>query len=503
MALTQPTILNNAGFYVKRDPLATASDFELELLSDEQKGMVESALLGENILMHGPAGTGKSVTLKRLIYVLQRRHHRFAITAFTGSAAININGTTIHSFFKGLGLMKEDAETLFKKMKRKPDLMNKVIQLQTLVIDEISMVSSTFFDKIDKLFRLATKIDRPFGGKQIILSGDFYQLPPMEKAKDGAQFAFESKVWKEMQLKTIEMKSVFRQVQGEFIDILHKMRVGELDIGDMSTLCKRVNAKIGTNDIIPTSLFSTNANADSVNCEQLEKLPGLAVTFMAKCTVNPKPGISEHDTKELFRSSMDIRKYCPAPEELKLKVGAQVMLRRNLDLAGGLANGSRGFVVDFENMTQNPIVKFVNGKQRVIDPFEFEFDYVHGKIVVKQLPLMLAWAMTIHKSQGSSLDLVSISTHNMFVDGQAYVAFSRARTLEGLSLRDFDPRAVRVSEKVKAAFPVVLVKSVSPKKAPVLSPKKAVVSPKRVAPVEDAPSSLKRQKLRRSSRFVK
>jgi ATP-dependent DNA helicase PIF1 len=450
------SFVNNQGFWVTKDNNNQPSHQDLQFLSDEQKDVLQQVSSGSNVLMHGPAGTGKSAAINRLMTMLNERKIRYALTAFTGAAAVNVGGQTIHSLFKGLGLMKDDTKVLFKKLKRQSTVMNHLKHLQVLIIDEISMVSSMFFDKIDQLFRLVTTKDLPFGGKQLILSGDFYQLPPIEQSPSGAQFAFESDVWDHLHIKTVTMKKVFRQVENAFIDVLNAVRVGVMDVSVMAVLCKRVDAVIGKDsDIVPTSLFATNRNADTINVEELKKIDEIGRVYDGKCTVTPNQNTSEVNAKDLYKMSMDIRKHCPAPETITLKIGAQVMLRRNLDLSCGLANGSRGIVVAMDASTNfMPRVKFLNGSSRIINPFPFEYKYPHGMIVMTQIPLILAWAMTIHKSQGCTLDLVSISTKNIFQDGQAYVALSRVRSLGGLSLRDFDPRVIKANLKVKERFPV-------------------------------------------------
>jgi ATP-dependent DNA helicase PIF1 len=432
----------------------TVDKSELTELDEDQQLVVESVISGKNVLMHGPAGTGKSVTLKKIIYLLRQRQRTCALTAFTGGASINIGGSTIHSLFQGLGLMKEDIPRLIKKLKRLPVVLARLRSIDVLVIDEISMISMVFFDKIDALLRFVLgRKDIPFGGIQLFLAGDFFQLPPMEKSDDGEIFAFESKVWEELKLTQIELTIVHRQTDPEFVRILHEMRRGKLGLDGMCALCERVNKEIGDGIIVPTSLFATNKEADTENNKELLKLNGEQMVYEARCVVSTKPNIKEHDLKEIYRTSMQVTKHCAAPEILNLRPGAQVMLRINMDLENGLANGSRGYVRSYSE-DGFPIVQFINGKIRTIIPYNFLYKYPQGTITVTQVPLLLAWAMTIHKCEGSTLDLVSISTNSIFLPGQAYVAFSRVRTLEGLTLRDFNPRAIKADDKVKKTFPV-------------------------------------------------
>jgi ATP-dependent DNA helicase PIF1 len=352
-------------------------------------------------------------------------------------------------------LMKDTSEKLFKKMKRLPELMNRIRYMQVLIIDEISMVSAGFLDKIDYLIRACTKIDEPFGGKQIFFSGDFYQLEPVERGEKGKHFAFQSDVWPEIKLSVVEMSTIYRQTDREFVDILQKMRVGCLDVDSIYSLIKRVNVKLHSEDgVTPTSIFAHNKDANTVNNEEIMKLDAKTERiFESKCIVNPKNGITETDMKELYRHSMQVRTHSVAPDDLKLRIGAQVMLRYNMNIQSQLVNGSRGVVMNYTRDGRGVIVAFLNGRVCKIVPHDFITEMKTGTITFTQLPLILAWAMTVHKSQGSTMDLLKLSTSKIRSHGQAYVAFSRCRSMESISLIDFDPRCIYVDPAVLAAFP--------------------------------------------------
>jgi ATP-dependent DNA helicase PIF1 len=448
---------STGGFVVYRDPRLTPSDEDLASLSEEQQRVVKDVLLQKNVLMHGRAGTGKSMTLERIMRVLSSYDKVCVLTAFTGAAAINIGGMTIHSFFKGMGLMNDDIEALKRKLKRNAFLKSKIRGLDVFIIDEISMVSATFFDKLDRLFRYATGIDSAFGGKQLLCSGDFFQLPPIERNALGAVYAFEAEVWDQLHINVIEFECVFRQQDPLFVKLLDRVRIGELDITGMKILLTRLNAEIACDGIIPSSLFARNDDANNVNLRELRRLESDEFIFESSCVVQPLKTACDTDVKELYRLSIDIRKHAPVPDTLHLRKGAQVMLRWNMDLSKGLANGSRGVVIGFQGEHDTPVVQFMNGVYKTIYKHNFEYKYKTGTITFTQIPLLLAWAMTIHKSLGATMDLVAISMRNISTPGQAYVALSRVRSLEGLSLLDFNPMCVKADTRVLSAFPPPLM----------------------------------------------
>jgi ATP-dependent DNA helicase PIF1 len=445
------SVLNASGFFVFRDETQSIENTPFaDGLDNTQIEVIDNVLRGQNILIHGPAGVGKSFVITKLMETLQSMDVVTSLWAFTGAAAIHVGGTTIHSFFKGLGLMKEEPAKLYRKFKRQGvRSILRVKAVRVLIIDEISMVSTIFFDKLDQLLRLICQVDIPFGGKQLVICGDFYQLPPIETRSDGAVFVFESDVWSQLNIQTITLSKVYRQMDTEFVEILHKIRVGKVDVDVIGKLIERVDANISNGEIVPTSLFATNQDADEVNIAELLKLEGVTNEFKSECMVTPNLNLNEHELKDLYRTAQDVQKHNVTPTVLQLRPGAQVMLRWNMNIPEGLANGSRGYIMGYKRDSGFPIVQFNNGNIRTITPHTFEYKYTSGSVSIRQIPLILAWAMTVHKSQGCSLDLVQISMKSIFTPGQAYVALSRARTLEGLSLRDFDPRAIQAHKKVQ------------------------------------------------------
>lgn len=454
--------MNDFGFIVKerkRSSYRPADrDDDLRRYGEKQREFIDSVLDGKNTLMHGPAGTGKSAATKKLVSMLTARGIKHALCAPTGAAAVRIEGRTIHSLFSGLGLMKDEPERLATELRRHhPHTLNRLQHnIDIIVIDEISMVSSTFFDKIDKLFRIIlNKPNTPFGGKQMVMSGDFYQLPPIETDDEGRRFVFESAVWKSLNLSVVNMTYVYRQSASKFSGILARMRVGRLNIEDLSILLDRVGVdnRPNAHGITTTNLFSTNKDTDTFNETELAKLDGDVHVHHADCEVVPYRNRHESAVKDLYRVAKDIRKHHGTPTILRTKVGAQVMLRTNMDIDVELFNGARGVITGFNNATGFPIVRFLSGIQRMISPVLFDIDHPDGVIHIRQIPLSLAWATTVHKSQGCTVDAVRIDTKHMFAEGQAYVAFSRVKSIDGLLLVNFDPKVVRVNAKVLAMFP--------------------------------------------------
>ena len=450
------------GFFTRTDPKHTIDEEDLADLTSDQRRVVQNVLSLGNTLMHGPAGTGKSMTLKRLVNVLTDRSIRYALTAMTGAAAVGIGGGTVHAFFKGCGLMTGTPTELARKLNKNILTRTRIRDLQVFIVDEISMMDGKFMDLIDEIFQIMRKNTEPFGGVAVLFCGDFYQLPPVSAGDGGGQFAFESQCWPKLHLTTVELGHVFRQDSDEFISILQRVRVGKQTLEDLSVLqlCTKtdlVDSEL-PNEITPTSLFATNGGADAVNTRELKSLvnenKASLRTFEATVSVVEMKTISEEGTKELFRSALNVAKHAPCPQTLELCLNAQVMLRTNLDIKGGLANGSRGVVMGFNRNSGFPQVMFVNGSCRTILPHEYIHKYPGGDVVFAQVPLILAWAMTIHKSQGATLDAASLDFKGIRTDGQAYVALSRLRSMKYLNIKNFNPRVIKANTKVCEQFPV-------------------------------------------------
>ena len=405
-------------------------------LNTKQKEFFKHLFKGENIFLTGAGGTGKSHCVKLFFEFAQKKGIFIGRAALTGVAAINIGGVTIHSW-GGLGLADEDVSSIIRKAFRNKPAVNRIQGSGVVFIDEISMASAELLEKIDKVFKAVRYSPKPFGGLQVVCSGDFLQLPPVQKGYGKKiEFAFQSSSWDEGNFKIIELTKLVRQDENsEFAKLLQKIRFGYNE--DLSLLVSRVGAKLDT-DLEPVKIFCKNINIDRYNLEKYNNIQEQEVIFYAKDT-------GESKCSEFFD------KNCPAPKILKLKKGTQVMLLVNLDVQGGLVNGSIGVVEGFSSL--GPIVRFSNGEKTVVDSNKWEFKEqsqdLAGQMRYRtianrsQIPLKLAWALSVHKTQGATLDFAHLDLSDAFEYGQGYVGISRARTLEGLSLTDFSPDRIK------------------------------------------------------------
>jgi ATP-dependent DNA helicase PIF1 len=290
--------------------------------------------------------------------------------------------------------------------------------MELLIIDEVSMLSIELFEKLERMARELRNNCVRFGGIQLIFSGDFLQLPTV----GSDNFCFESKLWKICIDEVIELHTIMRQTDGQFIRVLNKVRMGEIDDECYDILKSREISYPSDNLIIPTMLYSTNAKVDSLNMEYYNQLSGEEFKYTADYTWHKRCD------KEIVQNSIRL------PAEISLKIGSQVMFLVN---EMPLVNGSRGVVTKF--IEGYPEVLFANGYVQIITPHTL--DHMIGDDIVmsyKQLPLRLAWAISIHKSQGCTLDVICVDMHNVFEYGQFYVALSRAKTLDGLYIRNLD-----------------------------------------------------------------
>ena len=395
---------------------------------------------GKSVFFTGPAGSGKTALLNYMIEALKNKpnikEENIYITASTGIAAINIGGTTLHSYV-GTGIVDENSirGNVLKKVIKNPKSKDKILTTKILIIDEVSMVQKFYFDLIDFIIRNIKKNDNPFGDIQVIITGDFYQLPPITKNNNDnnnnnnnineKEYVFESNVW--FQLfpgKQYELSHIYRQDNDDqFKKCLSAIRNSTYDSPIkkkyINLLKSRINIKLKLkNGEEPTLLRSRNIEVDDINNKKLKAIDEDKIIFKAI-------------DKGIFKS---VLKDCMASEVLKLKKGAQVMLIKNLDVERKLVNGSKGIIDRFENGL--PIVKFYNIN------IEKQIDYnvwtvMSGDIKLAertQIPLKLAYAFTIHKSQGMQIDKINISLNNIFERGQAYVALSRCISLNGITI---------------------------------------------------------------------
>lgn len=405
-------------------------------LSETQKSVVDSIENGDNVFITGAAGVGKSYLLNFLKEKFKNKS--IHITATTGIAAVNVGGVTLHSW---ANLGKEDIPVveIAKKILSASSIYTrrKIVNTQILAIDEVSMLSKETFENLDLLLKLVRCNEKPFGGIQLLLFGDFFQLPPV----NSENFCFESDVWQEANIKTFILKKIFRQTNDGFINLLNDIRHGFLSEDDE----KMLKTRIGIMDksvIKPTILSTHNMLVEKINFEKLNNISSREVSYVAKFT-------GEQSKIDLLKRN------CIAKELLTLKIGSQVMMLKNTYQKDGIINGSTGIVVGFSSKKDYPIVEFTNGQNIVIAPDIWEitsFNSNSGELetlaTMSQIPLTLSWAITIHKSQGMTIDKAEFDLAKSFADGQVYVALSRIKNLDGLFIKSFDKTKIRVNRKV-------------------------------------------------------
>jgi len=395
---------------------------------------------GVNIYLTGSAGSGKTYLLNKYINYLENHNIPVAITASTGIAATHMNGMTIHSW-SGMGIKNFLDEKGLQQLEEKKYLWKRFDKARVLIIDEVSMLHGSQFDMVEKICRRFKRNDKPFGGLQVILSGDFFQLPPINKINEENQsgMIFNSISWQILNPAICYLEEQHRQEDNILTAILNKIRNNDMDEEHFELLRKRINAKL-KNNTKATKLYTHNVNVDEINDIELSLIQ------------NEKEIVSEMTSSGPELLVEILKKSCLAHNKLKLKIGAEIMCIKN-NTESGYANGSRGKVIGFKNEdgaeNGNPIIELYNGKKINIkrELWAIEED---GKIKasVSQIPLRLAWAITIHKSQGMSLDNAEIDLSRTFSYGMGYVALSRVRTLEGISLVGLNAEALKIDPKV-------------------------------------------------------
>ncbi len=400
---------------------------------------------GHNVFLTGSAGTGKTHVIKEYIFYLKARKIIPTILAPTGIAASHLNGQTIHSFFS-LGINENiDNEFIFKLLSKK-HVKTRLNNLKVLIIDEISMVSPNLFGCLDNILRTFKQNDKPFGGIQVVLSGDFFQLPPIVNSADGKRFAWQNPSWRALDLQTCYLQKKYRQNDNQLISILDDIRDGNVSKSSYDILKSCVNKKLDL-DFNPTKLYTHNVDVDEINDIELKKIPHVCKVFKFR---------SEGDKSKVEK----LLKSALVQEELTLKKDAVVMFIKNRPDKGYI-NGTIGMVTGFTDEVFNlPIVKLSNGHLVNVEYDDWVIENEKGKVQAKisQIPLKLAWAITIHKSQGMTLDAAEIDLSKTFEVGQGYVALSRVKNINGLRLIGFnqvalcvDPLILSVDSRIKQA----------------------------------------------------
>jgi ATP-dependent exoDNAse (exonuclease V) alpha subunit len=391
---------------------------------------LEIMLSGESVLLTGPAGAGKTFVLNQFIRFAKGEGKHVSVTATTGLAATHLGGTTIHSW-AGIGVMDSLPHQFADHVaKGRREIIEKT---DVLIIDEISMLHDFRLDMVDEACRLVRKRpDEPFGGIQIIMSGDFFQLPPINRGDSRAGgFVVNSNVWQQLDPVICYLQEQHRQDDEELLDILNALRGGELRRHHAEKLLARIDQTPDDEDL--TELHTVNVDVDTLNASKLEELDGDEI-FYTQTTTG-----SENYVENLQRSVL-------APATLRLKKGALVMAVKNSP-ERKYANGSLGRVIDFEPHTEYPVVEFKNGKTMTMAPDSWELrDGDKKRASITQIPLRLAWAITVHKSQGMTLDAARIDLRKAFVEGMGYVALSRVKNLRNLYLSGINRMALQVSE---------------------------------------------------------
>lgn len=398
-----------------------------------QKEALDILKTGANVFLTGAPGAGKTHTLREYISYLKENNIEVAITASTGIAATHLGGVTIHSW-SGLGIRDNLTPADIDNLETKQYLFKRYEATKVLIIDEISMLHHFRFDLLDQLAKAFKRSEKAFGGMQVVLCGDFFQLPPVTRpGEPESYFAYRAKVWKEMKLKVCYLEEQYRQNDDNFLSILNAIRTNDVGTEVFECLKERHMAEIDS-VIQPTKLFTHNIDVDRINIEELEKLE--APWKMFQVTTRGKSAIVE-----------TLLKSCLAPSELKLKIGARVMFVKN-NPEKGYVNGTLGVVESF-NESNLPIILTSSGKKIIAEPEVWVIEE-EGKIKAeaRQVPLRLAWAITVHKSQGMSLDAAEIDLSKSFAPGMGYVALSRVRTLAGLKLLGFNHRALQIHPEI-------------------------------------------------------
>ncbi|GJE87829.1 ATP-dependent DNA helicase PIF1 [Phanerochaete sordida] len=464
------------------------------ILSTRQRQVVETVKAGDSLFFSGSAGTGKSLVQRFIINWLEQEKIPYAVTASTGIASVNIGGSTLHSW-AGIEHGKEDPEKLLRKVSRNSRAVKNWQTVKVLIIDEISMIDGRLFDKLEYIARMIRKDQRPFGGIQLVLSGDFCQLPPVPDSdafgrEIPAVFAFDAESWERCVGTPLFLTEVFRQTDKEFVSMLNRMRFGNVD-HDMLLAMQALSQPVAYNDgIEPTELYPTRKEVVRANADRLAQIQEPTHTYHAL----DLPGLDSDGHPlvpyEMMQTLLNRLVVLPC---ITVKVGAQVMLLKNL-VQGDLVNGSVGKVIAImtaeeardkhikigvpevkrdpadrvsrrpwstadENPfleaaladpTPYPLVQFTNGRRMLCVPADFGVTNMKGQVEAhrRQVPLILAWAISVHKSQGMTLERVLVDLGRTFETGQAYVALSRATSMAALEVRNFNFGVVKAHPRV-------------------------------------------------------
>lgn len=451
-----------------------------EELSNEQQYALQKFKKGENIFVTGPGGTGKTKLIQHLVTHCSLYNKKYQVCALTGCAALLLkcNARTIHSW-SGIKLARGNPTTIINNVLKNKKTVASWKKLQVLIIDEVSMMSKKIFEILEAIARVTRNNNTIFGGIQVVFTGDFFQLPPVGNNEDidTQLFCFESSLWKNVfpLENNIELIKIFRQNDPVYINILNEVRKGSISKENTDILKKYLNREYITEDaenpnhIVPTKLFPIKSRVDYVNNTMFEQITDTIYTFESEIVENMstfldtnKPFTPDIVNKCRAISQIDKEKEIefllnntPCAQTIQLKKGVTVMCTYNIDMDNGICNGSQGVIIDVIGdtpSTRTPIVKFHNGKVIPI-PKQYWQSEEYPCIAVGQIPLCLAYALTIHKMQGTTLTMAEIDIgRTVFEYGQIYVALSRIKSLDGLYILNFHPHKIKANPKVIAFY---------------------------------------------------
>jgi ATP-dependent DNA helicase PIF1 len=433
-------------------------------LSREQQIAFDKYIQGYNIFITGPGGTGKSALIKKIYEHAIKAFKDIHVTALTGCAAVLLNckAKTLHSW-AGIGLGNGTIEHLVAKIKKNKFAKSLWKQTDILVVDEVSMLSLKLFDTLNEIGKAVRNNMKPFGGIQLIFSGDFFQLPPVgdNSEPDTQRFCFESDDWNSVFHRDcqIQLVKIFRQTDEIYSNILNQIREGKIKRKSNDLLLQYVGRPFDTKLVTePTKLYPTKNKVEQTNNSKMVGLNGEEREYELKYLKDLEMTKAQRAIRADF-SDRDIQLELDflagnlmCDKQIKTKIGAQVMCIVNIKSSEGdtlICNGSQGIITGYCEFNRCPRIKFNNGHEMVMTRHCWESDKIPG-IGVSQVPIILAWALTIHKSQGATLDVAEIDVGSgIFECGQTYVALSRVKSLDGLYLTSFDAKRIRINKKVK------------------------------------------------------
>jgi len=392
-------------------------------------------LLGEkNVFLTGAAGTGKSFIIR---HYLKEAEHKTPVVASTGAAAVLVGGCTFHSFF-GLGILKGGVEKTVSRALKDKRLVDRILNTKEIIIDEISMIDPEAFYAAEQICRFVLDMKKPFGGLRIIAVGDFYQLPPIQKNK-ASFWLFQTQAWASLEFEIINLKKIMRTEDEDFITALNYIRRGECpDFVDKYFSEKKSPPK---KDFDGTVLFGRRMHVEGFNDKKLDQIDTPANVYESSVVIKRTSKLTVERVLNLS----------PLPEKISLKIGALVMIRKNHPF-GQYVNGTLG---NIEYMDSEMVkVKTLGGSLIDFAKESFEVLNADGELeaTITNFPISLAWASTIHKAQGASIDLISVDLAGLWERGQAYVALSRAKSAAGLYIENWHPKYIKSDPRVKAFY---------------------------------------------------